>query len=92
MANVTIQNSLKELYYSLGGNADNVRDVSDVNALILAIADLDLGAAINGATELPEAPEEDGTYFLQAVVDDGAATISWESDGGGGGGDDEPPT
>lgn len=28
--NETIQNSLKELYYSLGGNADNVRELDAV--------------------------------------------------------------
>lgn len=30
---------------------------------------------------LPELPESDGTYTLQVVIDDGAATYSWESAG-----------
>lgn len=29
--------------------------------------------------ELPASPEEDGTYVLTCTVDDGEATLSWES-------------
>ena len=29
--------------------------------------------------ELPEYPESDGTYSLQVVISDGAATLSWVS-------------
>lgn len=77
----TIQNALKELYYSMGGNADNVRNTTDINAIINAIADLAIGAQINAAAvkELPEFPESDGTYTLQVVMDDGEATLSWEA-------------
>ena len=38
---------------------------------------------IEGATAvsglIPALPEEDGTYFLQLVMDDGAATMTWET-------------
>ena len=75
----TVQAALKELYYSLGGNADNVRDTDDVNAIILAIANLQLINAIRTAQELPDLPDDDGTYSLQLVMDDGAATFTWEA-------------
>lgn len=77
----TIQNALKELYYSMGGNANNVRNTTDINAIINAIAALAIGAQINAAAvkELPEFPESDGTYTLQVVMDDGEATLSWEA-------------
>ena len=79
----TIQNALKELYYSMGGNADNVRETTDINAIIKAISDLAIGAQIDAAAvkELPEFPESDGTYTLQLVMDDGEATFSWEAVG-----------
>ena len=35
--NGTIQQQLKELFYSLGGNADDVRDLDDPGAIIEAI-------------------------------------------------------
>lgn len=35
---ITIQEALKQLYYSLGGNADNVRDTDSVNEIILKTA------------------------------------------------------
>ena len=75
----TLQNALKALYYSLGGNADNVRDVDDINGLILAISGLDIADKIKAAVELPALPDDDGTYTLQVVIDDGAATFSWEA-------------
>ena len=76
---MTIQESLKQLYYSLGGNADNVRDTDDVNAILAAISALMLGQAIAKAAELPALPEDDGTYSLQLVMDEGAATLTWEA-------------
>lgn len=75
----TLQRALKALYYSLGGNADNVRDTDDINAIIDAIGGLGIGAALAAAVELPAMPEDDGTYTLQVVIDDGAATLSWEA-------------
>lgn len=73
----TLQRALKALYYSLGGNADNVRDTDDINAIIDAIGGIGIGAALAAAVELPAMPEDDGTYTLQVVIDDGAATLSW---------------
>ena len=43
----------------------------------LCIKKADVTALIE--PELPEDPESDGTYTLQAVVDDGATTLSWEA-------------
>lgn len=79
----TIQNALKELYITLGGDAVNVRDTEDVNAIIDAISALELGDQLAGASvkELPALPEDDGTYTLQLVMDDGAATLTWEAAG-----------
>lgn len=75
----TIQDALKTLYCSFGGNADAVRNVDDINALLRAIASLNVGAAVQAAAELPTLPEDDGTYTLQVVIDDGEATFSWEA-------------
>lgn len=75
----TIQNALKALFYSLGGNAADVADVNDVNAIILKIAALPLLAEIKAAAELPALPDDDGTYALQLVMDDGAAAMTWEA-------------
>ena len=76
---MTIQESLKELFYSLGGDADAVRETDDVNAILAAISALMLGQAIAKAAELPALPEDDGTYSLQLVMDEGAATLTWEA-------------
>ena len=76
---ITIQNALKNLYLSLGGDAVTVRDTDDVNTIIDAITGLKLGAAITGGKELPAFPDEDGTYTMQLVMDDGAATFTWEA-------------
>ena len=75
----TIQDALKALYCSFDGNADAVRNVDDINALLRAIASLNVGAAVQAAEELPDLPEDDGTYTLQVVIDDGEATFSWEA-------------
>ena len=75
----TIQNALKELFYSLGGNADDVRNTDEINAILGAISALDLGDKIAAALELPALPEDDGTYTLQLVLDDGAPTFTWEA-------------
>ena len=76
---ITIQNALKNLYLSLGGDAVAVRDTDGVNTIIDAITGLKLGAEISGGKELPALPETDGTYTLQLVMDDGAATLTWEA-------------
>ena len=75
----TLQEALKALYISLGGNADNVRNEDDINRLLDAISGLNIGTALAAAKELPELPESDGTYSLQLVMDDGAATMTWEA-------------
>ena len=75
----TLQNALKALYYSLGGNADNVRETDDLITIINAIAALNIAKEIKTAVELPDLPDDDGTYTLQVVIDDGAATFSWEA-------------
>lgn len=75
----TLQDALKELFYSLGGDADVVRGVEDINAIILAVASLAIGDKISAAVELPALPDDDGTYSLQLVMSDGAATFTWEA-------------
>lgn len=78
----TLQEALKQLYYSLGGNADNVRDTDDLTKLIAAIAALGLGAELAAASikELPTLPTDDGTYTLQVVIADGEDPVySWEA-------------
>ena len=77
----TIQAALKALYYSLGGNADNVRDTDDVNVIIAEIGKLGIGAALSSAAvkELPDVPKDDGTYILQLVLEEGEAEYSWEA-------------
>jgi transcription initiation factor IIF auxiliary subunit len=76
----TLQAALKALYFSLGGNAANVQ-TDDINTILRAIANLQLINAIKAAMELPALPEDDGTYSLQLVMDDGAATFTWEAAG-----------
>ena len=75
----TLQNALKALYYSLGGNADNVRETDDLITIINAIAALNIAKEIKTAVELPDLPDDDGTYTLQVVIDEGVATFSWEA-------------
>ena len=76
-----LQSALKEIYGSLGGNLDNVRDLDDIAAILHEIALLGIGDALSAAAvkELPEAPESDGTYLLTCTVDEGAATLSYEA-------------
>lgn len=76
----TLQTALKALYFSLGGNAANVQ-TDDINTILRAIANLQLINAIKAAMELPALPEDDGTYSLQLVMDDGTATFTWETAG-----------
>ena len=54
--------------------------------MLTPIGDLELGEykVYNYAKEavaavLPALPESDGTYSLQLVIDDGAATFTWEA-------------
>ena len=75
----TLQDALKALYYSLGGNADNVRETDDLITIINAIAALNIAKEIKTAVELPDLPDDGGTYTLQVVIDDGVATFSWDA-------------
>ena len=64
----TVQNALKAIYMSLGGNADTVRDTEDVNTILMAIADLGLGGQISGAASaLPTVDTEDNGKILTVV-------------------------
>ena len=75
----TLQAALKRLFYSLGGNADNVRNTDEINSILDAISALAIGDKLAAAVELPALPEDDGTYSLQLVMADGAATFTWEA-------------
>ena len=77
----TLQNALIALYGSLGGDGTSLSNAESIGALICAIAKLNIGAEIGGASvkELPAFPEEDGTYALQLVMADGEATLTWEA-------------
>lgn len=75
----TLQIALKALYGSLGGNYADVDTISDINDLILAIANLDIGEAVAKTGAIPAAPDDDGEYVLTATVTDGVAAYTWES-------------
>ena len=75
----TLQHALKAVFYSLGGNADDVRLTNDINVILGKVAALAIGSAIKAAKELPALPDDDGTYSLQLVMDDGEATLTWEA-------------
>lgn len=77
----TLQRALMALYGSLGGDCADLENVESIGYLICAIAKLGLGDKISAASvkELPELPEDDGTYSLQVTIADGEATYTWES-------------
>ena len=78
----TLQFALKALYISLGGSADEVRNIEDIFDIILKIAALNIGDAVKTAKEFPEAPESDGAYVLTATVANGKVSgYKWESIG-----------
>lgn len=79
--NKTIQNALIVLYGSLGGDYADLSNPESIGYLICAIAGLGIGDKVKAASvkELPELPEDDGTYTLQLVIDDGEATFTWEA-------------
>ena len=79
--NETLQEALKELFYSLGGSADAVRNTDDVTVILSEMAKLQLGAAIS-AKELPAVSGDDDGKVL-TVVDgewDAAALPTTEED------------
>lgn len=77
----TLQNALVALYGSLGGDIAALPNPENIGCLIYAIALLGIGDNLKAALikELPDIPEDDGTYALQLVVDDGEATLTWEA-------------
>ena len=75
----TLQRALIALYGSLGGDYADLDNPSNITDLISEIAKLNIGNQIALAKELPALPDDDGTYTLQLVMDDGAATFSWEA-------------
>lgn len=77
----TLQNALIALYGSLGGDRETLSNHENIGALLCDIAKLNLGASISGASvkELPPFPEDDGTYTLQLVMDEGEAALTWEA-------------
>ena len=77
----TLQAVLKDLYCALGGDRANVNALEDIDAILAKIASLGIGDALKQALtpELPELPEEDGTYTLQVTIADGEATYAWEA-------------
>lgn len=46
----TIQNALKRLFCSIGGNADNVRNKDDINAILDEMTALNIGEKISGSS------------------------------------------
>lgn len=75
----TIQKCLAAIYAMLGGNLDEIRNKKTVDELLTAISGLGIGDKLKAAEDLPAYPEDDGTYTLQLVIDEGAATLTWES-------------
>lgn len=77
----TLQNALVALYGSLGGDRETLSNPENIGALLFDIAKLNLGASISDASvkELPPLPEDDGTYTLQLVMDEGEAALTWEA-------------
>ena len=70
-----LQNALKELYFSLGGDVAAVRDMEDLNAIILEIAKLNLGASIAAAAELPAVTSDDNNKVLTVSAGKWAAAL-----------------
>jgi hypothetical protein len=65
----TIQNALKRLFCSIGGNADNVRNKDDINAILDEMSALALGEQIKeaGASTLPAVTNSDNGKILKVA-------------------------
>ena len=73
----TLQIALKAVYLSLGGNADTIRDKNDLNSILLAIADLGIGAQISSAASaLPTVTADDNGKLLTVVSGKWAAAAA----------------
>ena len=75
-----IQEALKWIYASLGGDISALANVNDVTAILNAIADLDTVQKIKSATELPDVSDADDGDVLTVVDGEWAKA---EPSGGG---------
>ena len=75
-----IQEALKWIYASLGGDISALANVNDVTAILNAIADLDTVQKIKSATELPDVSDVDDGDVLTVVDGEWAKA---EPSGGG---------
>lgn len=62
-----IQEALKWIYASLGGDISELAAVDDITVILNAIAELDTIQKIGGATELPAVTAEDNGDVLTVV-------------------------
>ena len=67
MTEKTLQDALKALFYSLGGNADAVRDTDDIITILGAMAGLAIGKQLAAAKELPKVTAENNGQVLTVV-------------------------
>ena len=63
----SIQEALKWIYASLGGDITDLAAVDDITAILNAIAALDTVQKISGAKELPEVDDSDDGDVLTVV-------------------------
>ena len=79
MTDKTLQDALKSLYYSLGGDADKVRGTDDLNAILAEISALGLGKKISdgGGGEKPDTGVVTIAAGLLARNVDGVITIDF---------------
>ena len=86
----TIQNSLKGLFYSLGGNSGNVKNTDDVNAILDEMTALGIGkqiqdAAQSGGTTVVANPTLAGTEASLTGLQVGDTKYAVGGSSGGGG-------
>ena len=63
---MSLNSELQELLTKMGGEA--VESDSNVDLMKKIVATY---------IDIPELPEEDGTYVLEVTIDDGEATLGW---------------
>lgn len=66
----TIQNALKRLFCSIGGNADKIRNKDDVNAILDEMTDLQLGERLNNMEDEIENANEPFIVTLTPTSED----------------------
>lgn len=69
----TIQEALKNVYCSLGGDRATVQDMDDINSILNEIAKLDIGGAV-ATKELPTVTDDDAGKVLTV-----SAEGKWEA-------------